>query len=389
MKITRVGTTVVSGGRRNWIFVRVETDEPGLYGWGEATLEWKTRAVVGCIEDLADLLEGADPRDVARIVERARKHSFWPLGTIGATALSGLEQACWDIHAKSLGLPVWRLLGGRCRDRVRVYTHIGFGAFQNPIPTDIDRYVEGVARVVAEGYTAIKINPIQHTGYDTRLAEVRHLGRLLERLRESVGDEVDLMVDLLGRPASVNAALEYVRAMAPAKLMWVEEPIDPGDPAAMSRIASEGGVPVATGERLVTTREFFDLAAAGAIAIAQPDLCHCGGILEGARIAAICASAGIGVAPHNPSGPISSAVALHFAVATPNFVIQEEMTGSVPWYNEVVQAPLRRVDGYWEVPETPGFGIEVNLDACTRHPFAPEEPTAKPAMLPDGTVVAR
>jgi galactonate dehydratase len=389
MKIAKIGTTVVSGGRRNWIFVRVDTDEPGLYGWGEATLEWKTKTIVGAVEDLSELLIGMDPRDIARVVERAKKHSFWPLGAIGMTALSGIEQALWDIYGKSLNLPVWRLLGGQCRDRVRVYTHIGFGRFPNPIPADIERYVEGTQKVIERGYDAIKFNPMPHTGYHATLADVRNMAELMERLRAAAGETVDLMVDFLGRPASVSAAVEYIRAMAPARLMWVEEPIEPGDPDAFRAIADRVDVPLATGERLVTLQEFADLARSNGVSFAQPDLCHCGGLLEGQRIAAVCAAGYVGVAPHNPGGPISSVVGLHFAVGTPNFVILEEMTGSVPWYWEVVRYPTGPENGYWELPEGPGLGVEIDLKAAAQHPFTKEEPTATPAFLSDNSITAR
>jgi len=389
MKITRITPLVVNGLRANWVFVRVETDEPDLYGWGEATLERKTRAIVGAIEDLAPLFVGRDPRDIARHVDLAKKDAFWPLGLIGMSALSGIEQALWDIFGKSLGLPVWRMLGGQCRERVRVYTHIGRGIFEGALPGDKTQYVEGAQELVELGYTAIKFNPIPHTGYETRPNEVRHVGELLMAVREGVGTGVDLMVDLLGRPASVRAAIDYIEAMEPARLMWAEEPIQPGDPASLRMIADRVRTPIATGERLVTQKEFQDLATCKAVTIAQPDLCHCGGLLEGMRIAATCAAHGIGIAPHNPQGPISSVVALHFAVATPNFVIQEEMAGCVPWYYDVVKTPIRMTAGWWDVPTSPGLGIEVDLKAAERHPFAPVEQTLKPAVLADGSIVTR
>lgn len=130
MKITAIRTLVVNAEMRNWVFVKVETDQDGLFGWGEATLEWKTRAVVGCVEDLAPLMLGRDPRDIENAVRAMTKHGFWKLGVIGRSAIAGIEQALWDIFGKSVGLPVWRLLGGKTRDKVPVYTHLGLGSMR-------------------------------------------------------------------------------------------------------------------------------------------------------------------------------------------------------------------------------------------------------------------
>jgi galactonate dehydratase len=163
--------------------------------------------------------------------------------------------------------------------------------------------------------------------------------------------------------------------------------VPPGDIEALRSITARAKCPVATGERLVTRQEFAQLCAAKAVHIIQPDLCHCGGLWEGKKIAAIAEAALIGVAPHNPLGPIAGAAALHFAVATPNFVIQEEMVGQVPWYDAVVSTPIRMVDGHWQVPDRPGLGIEVDEAECARHPFKPEVYHTTNAVLPDGTVV--
>jgi len=170
--------------------------------------------------------------------------------------------------------------------------------------------------------------------------------------------------------------------------MFVEEVLQPGDALAMARVAAQTKVPLACGERLVERSEFDELFRLRAIDIAQPDICHCGGLLEAKKIAAMAETASIGVAPHNPLGPIAGVAALHFAVSTPNHVIQEEMVGAVPWYEEVVEGPIRMVDGCWQVPEAPGLGIAVNEKACAAHPFAQETLlAAAQAILDDGTVV--
>lgn len=388
MKIVSVATRVVNAEMRNWVFVRVETDEAGLYGWGEATLEWKTRAVAGAVEDLAPLLIGRDPRDIEQLVRIMKKQSFWRLGVIGMSAISGIEIALWDILGKSLGVPVWRLLGGKVRDKVAVYTHLGLGDMRAVYETtDAEPLVQRAREVVDKGYRAFKAVFIPYTNHHAPLPEVDKVARLMEALRREVGPSIEIMIDFHGRPGSVGAALAYIDALAPSRPMFVEEVLPPGDTEGLIAIAAKTHVPLATGERLVDRIEFNDLFRSRAIDIAQPDICHCGGLLEAKKIAAMAEAASIGVAPHNPLGPIAGVAALHFAVSTPNHVIQEEMVGAVPWYFDVVQGPIRMIDGFWQIPEAPGLGIEVDEAACARHPFAQEIVHSTNAILEDGTIV--
>lgn len=388
MRITKISTTIVNAEMRNWVFVRVETDMDGLYGWGEATLEWKTRAVAGAIEDLQPLLIGQDPRNIEHLVRIMKKRSFWRLGIVGMSAVSGIEIALWDILGKSLNQPVWRLLGGKVRDRVKVYTHLGLGDMRAVYETnDVEAFAERAREVVERGYIALKAVLIPYTHYHAPLPDVDRVARMMEAMRKAVGCEVEIMVDFHGRPASAGAALKYIEALQPGRPMFVEEVLPPGDNLALARVAALTTVPLATGERLADRVEFDELFRTRAIDIAQPDICHCGGLLEAKKIAAMAETASIGVAPHNPLGPIAGAAALHFAVSTPNHVIQEEMVGAVPWYSEVVQGPIRMVEGHWQIPDAPGLGIEVNEKACAAHPFAPEVNQAAHASLSDGTVV--
>ncbi|RFC67575.1 MULTISPECIES: galactonate dehydratase [Mesorhizobium] len=388
MKITSITTRIVNAEMRNWVFVKVETDQDGLWGWGEATLEWKTRAVAGAIEDLAPLLIGRDPRDIEQAVRILRKHSFWRLGVIGMSAISGIEMALWDIFGKSLNVPVWRLLGGKVRDKVLVYTHLGLGDMRAVYETmDAAPLVERAHEVVEKGYRAFKTVFIPYTNYHAPLPEVDKVARMIEALRRATGPEIELMVDFHGRPASAAAALAYLKALEPGHPMFVEEPVPPGETSALKAVSEKTSIPLATGERLVDRPEFVDLLNARAVDIIQPDICHCGGLNEAKKIAAMAEAFSIGVAPHNPLGPIAGAAALQFAVSTPNHVIQEEMVGAVPWYFDVVQGPIHRVDGYWTVPETPGLGIEVDETECARHPFQQEIIHTTNAVLDDGTVV--
>jgi galactonate dehydratase len=373
---------------RNWIFVRVETDSDGLYGWGEATLEWKTRAVVGAIEDLKPLVLGRDPRDIEQLVRIMRKHSFWRLGAIGMSALSGIEIALWDILGKYLGQPVWRLLGGKVREKVKVYTHLGLGDMRAVYEsTEATSILERAAAVLTRGYRALKVVFIPYTNYVAELPDVMKVARMMEGLRNAVGPEIEIMVDFHGRPASAAAALAYIEALTPGKPMFVEEVLPPGETLGLAHVKAKSRVSIATGERLIERTEFDEVFRIRAIDIAQPDICHCGGLLEAKKIAAMAETAGIGIAPHNPLGPVAGAAALHFAVSTPNHVIQEEMTGAVPWYHAVLRGPIKMIDGHWQIPSQPGLGVEVDEAACAAHPFAPEVQHATNALLGDGTVV--
>ncbi|MGH3746893.1 MAG: enolase C-terminal domain-like protein, partial [Micromonosporaceae bacterium] len=333
LRITDVETLVVNAEMRNWIFVKVRTNSDGLHGWGEASLNWKTRAVTGAVADLKPLLVGRDPRDIEGTLQALHKHSYYRLGIIGTTAISGIEHALWDIFGKSVSLPVWRLLGGQVRDKVRVYTHLGLGDMHAVYETfDAGKLRDRALEVVENGYDALKVVLIPYGHHLTRSADRRHVDKLMATLRDAVGEDVDIMIDFHGRPASVAAALEHIQVLAPYQPLFCEEPVQPGDTAALSQVAQRSPSPIAAGERLVGLREFLPVLRGKAVHVAQPDLNHTGGLLEGKRIAALAEAEMVGVAPHNPNGPVAGAAALHYDVCTPNFVIQEEMTGAVPWY---------------------------------------------------------
>lgn len=388
MKITAIKSLVCNAEMRNWVFVRIETDVPGLIGWGEATLEWKTRAVRGAIEDLEPLLIGQDPRDIENCYQIMMRHGFWRMGVIGMSAISGIEIALWDILGKSLDTPVWRLLGGKCRDYLRTYTHLGMGQMQSVYETEsIDELVARGRAVVQAGYDAVKVVSIPYAAYSAPIRAIDKVGESMDALRSALGNDVDIMVDFHGRPASAALARDFLNAIAPARPLFAEEPVPPENMAGLAELTRTSPVTIAAGERL-TGRSGFDAALkAGAFQIAQPDICHVGGLWETKKIASLCETAGVGVAPHNPLGPIAGIAALHFGISTPNHMIQEEMVGAVPWYDDVITWPIERRPGRWNLPEKPGLGLEVNEDEIARHPFKQEVLHARNAVLSDGTVV--
>ena len=361
MHIASITAHVCHAAMRNWVFVRVDTDVPGLYGWGEATLEWKTRAVVGAVEDLAPFLIGRDPRDIEDNYQILSRHGFFRMGVIGMSAISGIEIALWDILGKSLDQPVWRLLGGKCRSHLRTYTHLGMGDMGSVYDTSgKDELTERGLAVVEAGYDAVKVVAVPYAHYVASNRDIQSVADALISLREAVGPDVDIMVDCHGRPASAALARDFVNAMAPANPLFVEEPVPPEDMEGMAWLTANSGVTIAGGERLLGRTDFRRALHMGAFHVAQPDICHAGGLWETKKIAAMCETAGVGVAPHNPLGPIAGIAALHFGISTPNHFIQEEMSGAVPWYDDVVNWPIDRKPGRWDLPEKPGLGLEVN-----------------------------
>ena len=238
MKITDVRTVIVNAELRNWVFVRVETDQPGLHGWGEATLEWKTNGVAGCVEDFKPLLIGEDPTRIEHLYQKLYRHSFWRLGVVGMSAISGIEQACWDILGKELGAPVHRLLGGAVRDRVRMYTHLGGGQMEKVYETfDPGPLVELAQQVVERGYTAVKVVFIPYSEPLMGPPAVKRVEAAMQALREGVGDSIDIMIDFHGRTYPATA-VEYIEAMAPYRPYFCEEPVPPENVAALAEAVS-------------------------------------------------------------------------------------------------------------------------------------------------------
>jgi galactonate dehydratase len=374
MKITGLKTVVVNAEMRNWVFVKVETDE-GLYGWGEASLEWKTRSLVGAVEDFAPMVIGEDPTRIEHLYQKMYRQSFWRVGVIGLSAISAIEQACWDILGKSLDQPVYKLLGGAVRDKVRMYTHLGGGdmraVYESQRSDDAKVFVDRALEVVEKGYSAVKVLITPPTEPLNPIAAYRYAEKMMAALREAVGEGIDIMIDCHGRH-SLGNAIEFCRILAPYRPYFIEEPVPPDNVDVLVEVRRASPVPIATGERLVTRYQFREVIEKQACHVIQPDLCHCGGLWEAKKIAAMAEVYTMGVAPHNPLGPVANAAALHFDLSTPNFLIQEDMLTDVPWRWEVVRHSLKTENGYWLPTDVPGLGIEVDETAAAKHPFKQE-----------------
>jgi galactonate dehydratase len=303
---------------------------------------------------------------------------------VGMSAVSGIEQACWDIYGKSVGLPVYQLLGGRVRDRIRMYDHLGGGEMSSLYLQDtVEQMTERARESLAAGYTALKALVVPRTEPLEGSAPLRRAERLFGALRETVGEDIDLMIDFHGRTTPAMA-IQYGRVLEPFRPFFLEEVCPPENVDGMAEVARALKIPLATGERLVTRYEFRELLEKRACAVIQPDLCHCGGLWEARKIAALAETYYVSVAPHNPLGPIATAVAVQFGFATPNYLIQEAIRSDVPWRDEVVSEPLVVKDGFIYPSDKPGLGIEVDEQAAARHPFKQE--VLMGWFHPDGSV---
>jgi galactonate dehydratase len=376
MKITKIGTLVVNARMRNWVLVKVETDQPGLYGWGEATLEWKTKAVVGAIEDLSVLVIGQDPRRIEHIWQIMHRQYFWRGGITNMSAMSGIDQALWDIKGKEVGKPVCDLLGGPVRDTLRFYDHLGGGTLEGMYQTaDPASFGERIMESVDRGFTAVKAMPVPVAELIESANVLKHAARCVEAMRKAAGDEIDIMLDLHARTTPA-AAIQFGRLLSDYNLYWYEEPCWPEHVDALVEVARALPFPIATGERLVGRWEVLELLEKRACSIVQPDISHCGGISEGRRIAAMAEAYSIAVACHNPQGPVSTAASVHVGFATPNYLIQEVVRADVPWRDDILVNPLTVQRGTCNAPTLPGLGIDINETEARKHPFQPEVPMA-------------
>jgi galactonate dehydratase len=377
MKITGIESLVCHARMRNWVFVKVLTDQPGLVGWGEATLEWHTRGVVGAIEDISSLLIGEDPTRIEHLWQMMHRQHFWHgHGIERATAIAGIDLALWDILGKVAGLPCSKLWGGPVRDHIRTYCHLGGGRMEDFYETaadDAKRFAELAVQAVEAGFTAFKAMAVPPTLPLEGLRPIRVAEQAVAAMREAVGESIDIMVDCHARP-SPSMGLRFAKALEPFGLYFLEEPCWPESVEGLASIARSVSTPIATGERVTHLAAFRDLFAAGACAVCQLDITHCGGLSEARRIAALAEAYRIALAPHNPQGPVSTAASLEFGFSQPSYVICETVHQDVPWRQDVVE------EGYTVEPQgrivrpntLPGLGISINEREVAKHPFEPE-----------------
>ena len=364
IKITDIKTYLVGVGRRNLVFVKVETDQ-GIHGLGEAYSCGPDQATVATINDFKTWLVGRDPRDIEHLWALMHNFTRFPGGLVVNAAISGIEHALWDIHGKAAGLPVYRLLGGKCRDKIRVYQ-----SARGNEPKAVAEHAK--ALVQKYGYTAVKMSPHMPQGNARPYNQVtRVAAERVAAVREALGRDVDIGVDIHAKFFEVRRAARLARAIEPYDPMWLEEPIRPENVAALAKLADHVNIPLAAGECNYTKNEFRPLLAAQALDIVQPDICLCGGFLEMKKIAAMAEAHYVMVAPHNPMGPVATVVNVHFAASTPNFLILEYHPDDEAPRKDLLKESLMVKDGYLPVPDKPGFGVELNEEAFRHYPPKP------------------
>jgi galactonate dehydratase len=389
MKITAIETHVCHARMRNWIFVKVVTDQPGLWGWGEATLEWHTRSVVGAIQDIEPLLLGEDPTRVEHLWQMMYRQHFWHgNGIVRGTAISGIDIALWDIMGKVYNTPCHKLWGGPVRDHIRLYSHLGGGKmedFYQTRPDDATRFAELAQAAVEDGFTAFKTMAVPETMSLEGMRPVRYAEACVAAMREAVGLDIDIMVDCHARPSPRMGHL-FAKALEPYGLFWFEEPCWPETIDDIALIQRSVSTPIATGERLVGVHAFRELLEKRACSVLQPDITHCGGLSEARRIAAMAEAYRVSLAPHNPQGPVSTAASLELGFATPSYIICESVHSDVPWRDDVVSESfvVRREGRVVEPGNRPGLGIEINEAEVKKYPFEPEVPMR--TFYSDGSV---
>ena len=379
MRITGLKTYKAFVNWRNWVFVRLYTDE-GITGVGEATLHGHAQAVEAAIHEMKSYLVGQDPFGIERHWEAIYHGRRWRGGPVLNSALSGVESALWDIIGKALDVPIHKLLGGPYRDRVKVYANAWFrGEDQEtgagwmerdsgePDPAwAADRLAQRAVDVVERGYEALKLNPF---GPKTNERAMIDRGvQIISAIRDAVGEGVEILIECSER-FTPRGAIMAAEALAPLHPYFLEEPVRFENAEAMARVAVCSDLPIATGERLYNRYDFRELLEFQAVDIIQPDLTHVGGILECKKLAAMAEAWYVSVAPHNSGGPISHAMAIQMAACTPNFLILESFMDEAEARRKTTTVPLEVIGGYIEVPKGPGLGTDLIEEALDEYPY--------------------
>ena len=371
MKITGLETRLFSSqhsnAKRNWLIVVLHTDE-GIDGIGEASMLGFDPIVANLLEEWGEAyLVGKDPMANELHWMRLNQDNIGRGGRVFSTALSGIDLALWDLRGKALGVPVYKLLGGPIRDKIRVYAN---GWYTTPGAPELN--AEEAKRVVAMGYTAMKFDPYGHDSYYTITAEEAQLSEdRVAAVREAVGPDVDILVEVHAK-FNVHTAIELGQRLEKYRPFWFEEPVSQENVSEMAQVRDHVRIPIATGERLYLKYPFYELVKAQAVDVLQPDICNAGGITELKKIAAIAESQHVSMAPHNTNAAVGTVASMHLDVAMPNFLIQEYHAEFYePHYFEVFDGLPRQKDGYVELSEDAGFGLTLNEDVFNAHPYIP------------------
>jgi galactonate dehydratase len=363
LKIASVTPLVMGTEWRNLTIVKVRTDED-LVGVGEVRMVNHTQALLGYLEHaIPNHVLGADPFDIEALVQRMWRTDYERAGATVMSGVSALEIACWDIVGQATGQPVYRLMGGAVRERIKAYANGWYTVERTPA-----EFHEAARRVIAKGYRALKLDPFGAGTSELAPPELRRAVGLVEAVRDAIGPDNELLVEMHGRftPAT---AIAVARELEPYRPSWIEEPVPPENLKALAKVSASVNIPVATGERIHVRHEFRELFELQAADIVQPDITTVGGLSESKKIAGWADASYVLVAPHNVGGPISTAAALHFAACTTNFKIQEHFNDFAEAYvKESAPGNPEVVDGCFTLPSGPGLGVTLNEDVVAEHP---------------------
>jgi galactonate dehydratase len=363
MRITDVTTYLVGNPWKNWLFVRVDTDE-GIHGIGEGTLNAFSATVEAAIHELRDQYIGLDPFGIELLLQRLVRDVYSDGGQIHMSAVSAIEVACWDIMGKATGRPVHQLLGGRIRDRIRVYANGWYRTDRHP-----ERVADLARKTVALAYTALKIDPF---GAAYRVMDRREEDLSIDivaAVREAIGPDVDLMIEGHCR-FSVATALRVADRLVPYRPAWFEEPVPHQEMDAMVAVANRSPVPIATGESFSSVQQHAELLSHNAVHIIQPEPLFIGGLWRTRMVAAMADAHYAVVAPHNAQGPVCSAISMQLGACIPNFYVQESFDETNDaWTRTIVDEPIIQQGGYVDVRDRPGLGIDLDWERLAAHPY--------------------
>ncbi len=374
MKIIAIDTYIAGNPWKNWLFARVSTDE-GIHGIGEGTLNYFARTVETAIHELKPLILGMDPFQVEVISQRLIRDVYSEGAQIHMCAVAAIEIACWDIIGKACNQPVYNLWGGRCHEKLRAYAN---GWYRGP--RTAESFAEKARDVAGRGYTALKFDPFGSNWRTLPRYEFDRSLDIIRAVRDAVGPSVDLLIEGHSR-FNVPTAVEFAEAMHPLRPAWFEEPVPHTNIAAMVEVARRSPVPIATGESFSTKQQFAELLKHEAVNILQPEPLNLGGLYAARKIAdMVDAHYGV-IAPHSAQGPVCSAACVQLNASIPNFFIHEIFDEfNEPWEKEIITHPVEVVDGYIDIPDRPGLGVDLNIEEILKHPYQQEHyiPLFKP-----------
>ena len=368
MKITGIETYTVGAGWKNWLFIRVLTDEDGLYGIGEGTLNGFIRTTEAAVRELEQFVIGEDPRRITALAKRMLDSVSLDGGHIHRTAIAAVEVACWDILGKSLGVPIHQLLGGRVRDSVLGYANGWYRTERTA-----EGFVEAVRNVRAKGFKAAKLDPFGTAQGFISDPELDIAENILRAVRAETGPDFLILIDVHARLTEIEA-IRAARRLAPIGLYWWEEPTTRDRQEAVHSVAAASPIPVATGEMYDTVGQFFTLAERGGVNIFQPEPMSLGGIGNTLAVANLALAHGSYIAPHQSGGPVATAVCLQLAACVPNFLIQEHFDAfNDAWTRDLVtwHPTVDPSNGHLSLPDAPGLGIDLDIEAIREHPYDP------------------